>query len=78
MGRTRCQSQRLQDESGQRQRVIENAMSAAVQKWTEYGSLLTNASWTTEDVMAMMAGGPASEENTGESNVCMPSGFPEE
>ena len=28
--------------------------------------------------MAMMAGGPAAEENTGESNVCMPSGFPED
>ena len=71
MGRTRGQSQRLQY-------VIENAMSAAVQKWTEYGSILANTSWTTEDAMAMMAGGPAAEENTGESNVCMPSGFPEE
>ena len=78
MGRTRGQSQRLQDESAQRQRVIENAMSAAVEKWTEYGSILANTSWTTEDAMAMMAGGPAAEENTGESNVCMPSGFPEE
>ena len=78
MGRTRGQSQRLQDESSQRQRVIENAMSAAVQKWTEFGSILTNTSWMTEDAMAMMAGGPAAEENTGESNVCMPSGFPEE
>ena len=27
--------------------------------------------------MAMMAGGPAVEDNKGESNVCMPSGFPE-
>ena len=44
MGRTRGQSQRLQDESAQRQRVIENAMSAAVQKRTEYGSLLANTS----------------------------------
>ena len=78
MGRTRGQSQRLQDESAQRQRVIENAMSAAVQKWTEFGSILTNTSWTTEDATAMMAGGPAAEENTGESNVCMPSGFPED
>ena len=31
MGRTRCQSQRLQDGSAQRQRMIEGAMSAAVQ-----------------------------------------------
>ena len=28
--------------------------------------------------MAIMAGGPAVEENQGESNVCMPSGFPED
>ena len=28
--------------------------------------------------MAMMAGGPAVEESTRESNVCMPSGFPED
>ena len=48
-------------------------MSAAVQKSTEFGSILANTSWTTEDAMAMMAGGPAVEENKGESNVCMPS-----
>ena len=66
MGRTRGQSQPLQDESAQRQRVIENAMSAAVQKWTEFGSIPANTSWTTEDATAMMAGGPAAEENTGE------------
>ena len=66
MGRTRGQSQRLQDESAQRQCVIEDAMSAAVQRWTEFGSILANTSWTTEDAMAMMAGGPAAEENTGE------------
>ena len=76
-GRTWGQSQRLQVESVQRHRVVENAMSAAVQSWTEYGSILANTSWTTEDAMAMMAGGSAAEENTGESNVCMPSGFPE-
>ena len=28
--------------------------------------------------MAMMAGRPAVEENKGESNVCMPSGVPED
>ena len=74
---TRGQSQRLQDESTQRQRAIEDAMSAAVQKWTEFGSILADTSWTTEDAMAMMAGGPAADNTKGESNVCMPSGFPE-
>ena len=77
-GRTRGQSQRLQDESAQRQRAIQDAMSTAVQKWTEFGSILKSASWTTEDAMAMMAGGPAVEENTRELSVCMPSGFPED
>ena len=52
MGRTRGQSQRLQDESAQRQRVIEDAMPAAVQKWTESGCILANTPWTTEDAMA--------------------------
>ena len=42
-------------------------MSAAVQKCTEFGSILANTSWTTEDAMAMMAGRPAAEENKGES-----------
>ena len=28
--------------------------------------------------MAMVAGGSAVEDNKGESNVCMPSGFPED
>ena len=56
MGRTLGQSQRLQDESAQSQRVIEEAMSAAVQRWTEFGSILANTSWTTEDAMAMMTG----------------------
>ena len=53
-------------------------MSAAVQKWRESGSILANTFWTTEDAMAMMTGGPAVEENNGASNVCMPSGFPED
>ena len=78
MGRTRGQSHRLQDESAQRQRVIEDAMSAAVQMWTEFGSILANTCWTTEDAMAVVAGGPAAEENKRESNVCMPSVFPED
>ena len=78
MGRTRGQCQRLQDDSARCQRVIEDAMSAVVQKWTEFGSILANISWTTEDAMAMMAGGPAVEENKRESNVCMPRGFQED
>ena len=53
-------------------------MSAAVQKGTEFGSIPANTFWATEDAMAMMAGGPAVEENKGGSNVCMPSGFPED
>ena len=28
--------------------------------------------------MAMVAGGTAAEDNIGESNVCMPSGIPED
>ena len=78
MGRTRGQSQRLQDEFAQRQRVIEDATSAAAQKWTGFGSILANTSCKTKDAMAMMAGGPAVEGNKGDSNACMPSGFPKD
>ena len=46
----------------------------AAYEWTWSGSILKSTSWTTEDAMAMMAGGPV--ENKGELNVCMPSGFP--
>ena len=81
-GRTRSQRQHLEDESTQRllmiQREVEDALYAAVQEWTESGSMLESTSWTTEDAMAMMAGGPAAEENKGELSVCMPSGFPED
>ena len=42
-GRTRSQGQRLQDESAQRQRVIEDELSAAVKR-TEFGSILENTS----------------------------------
>ena len=77
-GWTRSQSQRLKGESAQRERVIEDAMSAAVQKRTEFESTLQRTSWTTEDAMARMARGPAVEDNEGESNLCMPSGFPED
>ena len=68
MGRTRGQP--LQDETAQRQRVIEDAMSAAVQKWTECGSILANTSWTTEDAMAMMVAGPAVEESKSQTCAC--------
>ena len=75
MGRARGQSQRLQDESAQRQRVIEGAVPAAVPKWAEFWSILANTSWTMEDAMIMMAGGPDVEDNKGKLRVCMPSGF---
>ena len=78
LGRTRGQSQRLQDGSAQRRRVMENATSAVVQKWTDFGGILANSSWMKEDAMTMMAGGPAVGQNIRESNVCMPSGFPED
>ena len=77
-GRTRGQSLRLQGNSAQRQRAIEDAVSAAVQKWTEFGNILESTSWTTENAMAMIAGGPAVEENKGKLSVCMPSDFPED
>ena len=37
--------------------------------------MLESTSRTTEDVMAMIAGGPAVEENKGELSVCVTSGF---
>ena len=81
-GRTRGRSQRIQGESAQRQlgiqREVEDALSAAVQKWTEFGSILKSTFWTTEDAMAMLVGGPAVEETKPELSVCMPSGFPED
>ena len=52
--------------------------SVCVHFRVEFGSILENTSWTTEDAMAMIAGGPAAEEIKGESNVCMPSSFPED
>ena len=54
-------------------------MSAVVQKkWTEFGNILESISWTTEDAMTMMPGGPVVEDNKGELCVCTPSGFPED
>ena len=78
--RTRGQSQCLENKSAQHQlgiqREVENAMSAAMQKWTGFGSILENTSWTTEDAMVMITEGPAAKKNKGELSVCMPSGFP--
>ena len=62
MGRARGESQRLLDEFAQHHRVIEDAISAAVQEWTEIRSIRANTSWTTEDAMAMMAAGPAARK----------------
>ena len=36
-------------------------MFAAAHEWIKSGSMLKSTSWTTEDAMAMMAGGPAME-----------------
>ena len=66
-GRTRSQRQHLEDESTQRvlrvQREVKNALYAAVQECTESESMPESTSWMTEDAMAMMARGPAVEEN---------------
>ena len=55
-----------------------DALLAAAHDWTKSGSMLKGTSWTTENVMAMMAGGPAAEETKWELSVRMPSGFPED
>ena len=52
---------------------VADALLAAAYEWSKSGSILKSTSWTTEDAMAMMAGGPM--ENKGELNECMPSGF---
>ena len=71
-GRIGGQSQRLEDEqpAEQQQRLnpdIADALLAAAFVWTKSGSVQKIPSWTTEDVMPMMAGGPV--ENKGKSNV---------
>ena len=53
---------------------VADALLAAAYEWTKSGSVLKSTSWTTEDAMVVMDGGPV--ENKGESKVCMPSGFP--
>ena len=81
-GRTRGQSQRLDGEPAEEQYrfnpEVADALLAAGHEWMKFGSMLKSKSWTTEDAMAMMAGGPAAEENKGELSVRMPSSFPED
>ena len=79
-GRTRGQSQRFEGEAvvHQLRRDDEDAvalLAAAYEWWTKAGSILNRTSWTTEDAVALMAGGPA-VGNKGGLSVCMPSGFP--
>ena len=50
-------------------------LAAAYERWTKPVSILNRTSWTTEDAVSLMAGGPAVEKK-GELSVCMPSGFP--
>ena len=52
---------------------VADALLAAAYEWTKSGSILKNTSWTMEDAMSILAGGPV--ENKGQLNVCMPSGF---
>ena len=81
-GRTRGQSQRLEGEPADVQYRLDpeimNALLAAEYERTKSGSMLKSTSWTTEDAMAIMAGGPAVEENKREVSARMPSGFPED
>ena len=81
-GRTRGQSQRLEGEPAEEKYrlnpEVTDGLRAAVHEWTKSGSMLKSTSWTTDDAMALMAGGPAAEENKGELSVRMPSGFPED
>ena len=57
---------------------VADALLAAGHEWTKPGSMLKSTSWATENAMAMMAGGPAAEENKVELSVRMPSGFPKD
>ena len=80
--RTRGQSQRLEGEPAEEKYWLDpevaDALLAAAHELAKSGSMLKSTSWTTEDAIAMMAGGPAMEENEGELSVRMPSGFPED
>ena len=80
-GRTRAQSQRLEGEpAGGQLRMrpeVADALLAAAYEWTmSRRTLLKSTSWTTEDALALMAGGPAADKK-GELSARMPSGFPE-
>ena len=75
-GRSRCQSQRLEGEPAAHQVRMEEEttdvlLATAYEWWTKPGSILNRVSWTTEDAVALMAGGPT-VENKGELSVCMP------
>ena len=54
---------------------VADALLAAAYEWTMSRRTLST-SWTTEDALALMAGGSAAD-NKGELTVRMPSGFPE-
>ena len=56
---------------------VADALLAAAYEWTmSRRTLLESTSWTTEDALALMAGGPAADKK-GELSARMPSGFPE-
>ena len=66
-GRTRAQSQRLEGEpAGGQLRMrpeVADALLAAAYEWTmSRRTLLKSTSWTTEDALALMAGGPAEDK----------------
>ena len=80
-GRTRAQSQRLEGEpAGGQLRMrpeVADALLAAAYEWTmSRRTLLKSTSWTTEDALALMAGGPAADKKE-EFSARAPSGFPE-
>ena len=68
-GRTRGQTQRLEREPAGQQYTLSpevaDVLLAAAHEWTKSGRMLKSTSWTTEDAMAVMAGGPAAGENKG-------------
>lgn len=69
-GRTRAQSQRLEGEpAGGQLRMrpeVADALLAAAYEWTmSRRTLLKSTSWTTEDALALMAGGPAADKKRG-------------
>ena len=76
-GRTRSQCQRLEGEPAVHQLRMNpeatDALLAAAYEWrSKVESILKGTSWTMEDAVALMVGGPA-VENKVELSVCMPS-----